>query len=90
MSSYVPGTDTSTVEVANISRHGFWLYFDDEEHFLPFADYPWFRDAPLSAILGVERLNAEHLYWPALDVDLELDSILHPERYPLVAHEDSE
>ena len=90
MISYVPGTDTSLVEVANISKHGFWLYVDGAEHFLPFADYPWFHDAPVSAILGVERLNAGHLYWPALDVDLELESIRHPERYPLVAHTVSE
>lgn len=87
MISSVRGADTFAVEVTNISGHGFWLFFDDEEHFLPFADYPWFRDAPVSAILGVERLNEVHFYWPALDVDLELESILHPERYPLVASE---
>lgn len=88
--SYAPGVDTSTVEVTNISKHGFWLFFDNEEHFLPFDGFPWFRNAPVSAILSVERLNEVHFYWPALDVDLELDSILHPERYPLVAQEISE
>jgi hypothetical protein len=25
------------------------------------------------------------LYWPDLDIDLALDSIQHPERYPLVS-----
>ncbi len=85
MISYVAGVDTSVAEVTNISMHGFWLFFDDEEHFLPFADFPWFRDAPVSAILAVERLSEAHFYWPALDVDLERDSILHPERYPLIS-----
>jgi hypothetical protein len=71
--------------VTNISRHGFWLLMDEAEHFLPFEHFPWFRAAPVAAILRVERLHGEHLYWPDLDVDLELDSIRHPERYPLVA-----
>jgi hypothetical protein len=26
------------------------------------------------------------LHWPDLDVDLHVDSIEHPERYPLVAN----
>ncbi len=26
-----------------------------------------------------------HVYWPELDVDLDLDRILHPEKDPLVA-----
>jgi hypothetical protein len=35
--------------------------------------------------LNVARQGKEHLYWPALDVDLTLESIRHPERYPLVS-----
>ena len=33
----------------------------------------------------MQLLHEEHLYWPKLDVDLDLDRILHPEKYPLVA-----
>jgi hypothetical protein len=29
-----------------------------------------------------ERPQPQHLYWPDLDVDLSVDSIEHPERYP--------
>jgi Protein of unknown function (DUF2442) len=50
---------------------------------VPFDEFPWFRDATVDAILGVERPHAQHLHWPALDVDLSVDSIEHPERYPL-------
>lgn len=53
--------------------------------FVPFAEFPWFSQAPVSAILNVERPHAGHLYWPDLDVDLAEESIEHPERYPLVA-----
>ena len=88
MSLYVPGASTSLLEVTNISKHGFWLLLDDQELFLSFTQFPWFRAAPVAAILNVERLHAEHLYWPDLDVDLELDSIRSPEQYPLIARDE--
>ena len=81
----MPGTATSQVEVANISQHGFWLFLGDREVFLPFEEFPWFVNAPVRAILNVERPQPHHLYWPDLDVDLSVDSIEHPERYPLKA-----
>ena len=79
----MPGTDISAIEVTNISKHGFWILIDDRELFLAFDDFPWFRDAPVGSILNVERPQPHHLYWPALDVDLSVDSIEQPERYPL-------
>ena len=79
------GTGTLEAEVTNISKHGIWVLVDDEELFLPFTNFPWFRSAPLEAVLKVQRLSSEHLYWPDLDTDLTLDSIRHPEKYPLVA-----
>jgi hypothetical protein len=76
---------TSATEVTNISRHGFWLLLEDRELFLPFEEFPWFRSASVGAILNVERPHPHHLYWPELDVDLSVESIEHPERYPLKA-----
>jgi Protein of unknown function (DUF2442) len=79
----MPGTATSQAEVTNISLHGFWLFLGDRELFLPFEEFPWFAEAPVRAILNVERPQPHHLYWPELDVDLSVESIEHPERYPL-------
>ena len=79
----MPGSATSTAEVTNISKHGFWMLIDDDELFLPFDEFPWFKQATVEAILRLERPTPEHLYWPELDIDLALDSIKHPERYPL-------
>lgn len=79
------GKDTSSLEVTNISAHGFWLLLDGEELFLPFADFPWFKDAPVAKILSVERPSPHHLYWPGLDVDLALESIRNPIQFPLVS-----
>ncbi|MCX7030241.1 MAG: DUF2442 domain-containing protein [Spirochaetes bacterium] len=78
------GIAASPVEVANIDQFGFWIIVGGREHFLPFKDFPWFRQATLDQILRVELLHDDHLRWPDLDVDLCLDSIEHPESYPLV------
>lgn len=80
---------TSDVEVTNISRHGLWLLLDSRELFLGFEEFPWFADAPVKAILNVERPHPHHLHWPDLDVDLAVESIEHPERYPLIAGQGS-
>jgi Protein of unknown function (DUF2442) len=85
MTSAARGVSTSQVEVTNISQHGFWLLLADEELFLPFSAFPWFRDVAVGKILHVELPSANHLYWPELDVDLAVESIRHPERFPLVS-----
>ena len=85
MTSAAPGTATSRVEVTNISQHGFWLLLEDEELFLPFSEFPWFRDVAVGKILHVALPAANHLYWPDLDVDLAVESIRNPERFPLVS-----
>lgn len=77
------GATTAEVEVASISRHGFWLYLDGRELFVSFKEFPWFAEAPVNKILDVHRPSPDHLYWPALDVDLSVESIEHPERFPL-------
>ena len=85
MKSAMPGDAISAAEVTNISRNGLWLLLGDEELFLPFDDFPWFRTATIAALTDVEWLAADHLYWPALDVDLSVESIRHPERFPLTS-----
>jgi hypothetical protein len=85
MTSEVLGQGTLAVEVTNVSKHGFWLLLGDEELFVPFADFPWFRDAPIGKLTNVELPSPHHLYWPALDVDLAVASIRHPEQFPLVS-----
>lgn len=81
----LPGASTLEVEVTNVSKHGFWLLLGDEELFVPFSEFPWFMDAPIAKILNAQRPSEHHLYWPDLDVDLAVESIRHPEQYPLVA-----
>ena len=81
----MPGTGTLPVEVTNVSPHGLWVLVGDEELFLPFEHFPWFRDASIEKISVVERRTADHLYWPLLDIDLSVESIRTPNAFPLVA-----
>jgi hypothetical protein len=75
----------SEAEVANVSPHGFWLLLEEEELFVPFSAFPWFRDATIAQITNVEMPSARHLYWPSLDVDLSVESLRDPEAFPLVS-----
>ena len=80
------GQPASVVEVSMASAQGFWLLLDDEELYLPFAEFPWFKQATLEQMMVVERPSENHLYWPLLDIDLSVDSIRDPDRFPLIAH----
>ena len=83
MTSSGRGKRTSRVEVQGVLRDGVWLLVKGREFFLPFALYPWLKKTNLSAIQRVKLLHGRHLYWPELDVDVALESLQHPERYPL-------
>ncbi len=84
-----PRASIFEVEVTNVSKHGFWLLLGDEELFVPFSEFPWFKHAPVAKLLNVERPRPHHLHWPDLDVDLAVDSIRHLEQFPLVSHSGS-
>ena len=79
------GAPTSEIDVSLVSNKGVWLLLDDEELFVPFADFPWFRQATYEQLATIERPSNEHLFWPQLDVDLAVQSIRNPAAYPLVS-----
>jgi hypothetical protein len=75
----------STAEVLYVTPLGLRLLVDGRELFASFQDFPWFEEASIRQLIEIERPAPDHLRWPALDVDLELDALLHPEKYPLVS-----
>ncbi len=85
MNSSMHGNSNSTVEVTNISAHGIWMLCRDEELFLSFQDFPWFAGCGKQQIENVQEVSPDHLHWPELDVDLCLESIRHPDGFPLTA-----
>jgi hypothetical protein len=69
--------------VENITPFGIWMYIKDKEYFLNYKDYPYFKNQTIGSILNVRLIHGFHLYWPELDVDLELENLENPEKYPL-------
>jgi len=70
-------------EVTSVDRFGVRLLVRGKEYFLPYEEYPWFREAKIGDILDVQLLHEDHLCWPKLDVDLSVESLENPERFPL-------
>ena len=77
------GETTSLPEITNISSYGVWLLSNNKELFMSLDDFPWFKDMPVGKIIKVEEPSPGHFYWPDLDVDLSIESIEHPDRFPL-------
>jgi hypothetical protein len=84
MRSSRSGAGTTGVELTKVTSDGITIRVDGRELSLPYDLFPWFRDASRSQLANIQRPSEDELSWPDLDVDLELDSILHPERYPLI------
>lgn len=85
MKSAKRGTRFSgTVEISAVTAEGVRIVIDGRERFMPFKRFPWFKDATIAQILNVEYELEDDLRWPDLDVDLHIESIDHPERFPLI------
>ena len=79
------GRNILETEVTNISNHGFWILSNGKEYFLSFEDFPWFKNKTIKEITNIQTFGKDHLYWEDLDIDLTLEMIEHPERFPLQA-----
>jgi hypothetical protein len=66
-------------KVPRKAKHG----LSDGEHFLPFENFPWFRESPMAQLLNVGEPTPDHYHSLDLDVDLSLQIIRNPERFPL-------
>lgn len=85
----MPGEPTFTVEVLELTDVQLTLSLhgpDTGPCELPIflADYPELLSKDPGAVRFVQRPHRNHLYWPLLDLDLSIDGIQNPDRYPLV------
>lgn len=79
-----PGKNTSVkAEIQNISDQGIWILVEEKEFFMPFIEFPWFLKATIEQIYNLEFFHGNHLHLPALDIDIDLESLKHLNLYPL-------
>lgn len=74
----------TSASVLMINSQGIMLSVLGNDYFLSYNRIPWLKDARISDVLNVEISGRSAIAWPALDVDLEIESLKHPERYPLL------
>lgn len=77
-------TASTLVSVLMINAQGIMISVQGYDYFLSYNRIPWMQDAPFRSVLNVQMSGPESIEWPDLDIDLEIESLRHPERYPLI------
>ena len=76
--------NSTLADVLMINDRGIMISVQGQDYFLSYNRVPWMRDATINEVLDVRMSGKNAIEWPKLDVDLEIDSLRHPERYPLL------
>lgn len=77
-------TNAISASVLMINNQGIMISVAGNDYFLSYNRVPWLKDATVRNILNIKMLGKNAVEWPDLDIDLEVDSLKHPERYPLI------
>lgn len=77
-------SNNTSANVLMINDKGLMLSVLGQDYFISFNRLPWMKDAAIRDVLDVQMCGDDAIEWPKLDIDLEIDSLKHPERYPLV------
>lgn len=77
-------TNAISASVLMINNQGIMISVEGNDYFLSYNRVPWLKDATVRNILNIKMSGKNAVEWPDLDIDLEIDSLKHPERYPLV------
>lgn len=77
-------TLSMSAAVLMINSQGIMLTVDGNDYFISYNRVPWMKDASISSVLNVQKEGHSAIVWPDLDVDLEIESLKHPEKYPLI------
>jgi len=71
-------------KLTSINDIGFWVLVNDKDYFVPFADYPRFKESSIDQIFQIKFLPPSQLYWKDLDIDIELQALSEPGSFPLI------
>ena len=75
--------NSTLASVLMINAQGIMISVAGNDYFLSYNRIPWMKDASIKSVLNVRMSGQNAIEWPDLDVDLEIESLKHPERYPL-------
>ena len=75
---------STSASVLMINSQGIMLSVCGHDYFISYNRIPWMQEAPIRSVLNIQMSGPEAIEWPDLDVDLEIDSLRPPERYPLI------
>lgn len=73
-----------SANVLMINSQGIMISVCGNDYFLSYNRIPWMLSAAIGDVLNVRMSGRNAIEWPALNVDLEIESLQHPERYPLI------
>lgn len=73
-------------EVKFISNDGFLMEVNGKQYFASFQDFPFLYDMPISEAYNVEYLGQGDIRWEKSDIDLNIDILSNPDKYPIVMH----
>ena len=76
--------NSTLADVLMINDRGIMISVQGQDYFLSSTRVPWMKDATINEVLDVRMSGKNAIEWPKLDVDLEVESLRHPERYPLL------
>ena len=77
-------SNSTLADVLMINDRGIMISVEGQDYFLSYNRVPWMREATINDVLNVRMSGKNAIEWPQLGVDLEIDSLRHPERYPLL------
>jgi hypothetical protein len=83
MRSTKHGTNILTSNITSITHFGFWVLNEDKKYFISFTDYPAFKDVSVDKIFNLKIVSPGQLHWPDIDIDIEIDALENPHRFPL-------
>jgi hypothetical protein len=84
MDSSKSGICISVCSITGIIDLGFWVLVEDKEYFIPFLDYPGFKDSSVNQLLKIRFSAPSQLHWEEIDMDIELQALSQPESFPLI------
>ncbi|WP_455591764.1 DUF2442 domain-containing protein [Bacteroides sp.] len=67
-----------------INAQGIMISVLGNDYFISYNRMPWLKEARISDVLDVRMSGRSSIEWETLGVDLEIESLKHPERYPLI------